>query len=278
MSIRLFFIFFALCSYGCTKNSEPLESKPLAKVGNKTLYLDEIKHTVPQYLLSADSVTVVTNFTDQWIRNQVLYREAIRLGIHENSDVQSRIENATKDILIGELRNQIQLNSTSLNISEDEVARFYMANKVMFVLKERHVKVRHLFALDVDSITLAREQLMAGNIWNEIVNNHAMDKEYSLLSDTQLVAFSQAFSSYPKLKSLLGLIGFNEVSPITLESGYYHLIQIVEDRPSGDHPEISYVFDNIKEWLLFDRSRRAFKSYEQNLLVQAEANGEIVIY
>jgi len=276
--IRLFIIFFALYSYGCTKYSEPLESKPLAKVGKKTLYLDEIKHTVPHYLLSADSVTVVKNFTDQWVRNQVLYEEAIRLGIHENSDVQSRIENSTKDILIGELRNQIQLNSTSLNISEEEVASFYMANKAMFVLKERHVKVRHLFALDFDAITLAREQLMAGNSWDEIVNNHATDKEYSLLSDSQLVAFSQAFSSYPKLKSLLALIGFNEVSSITIESGYYHLIQLVEDRPAGDYPEISYVFNSIKEWLIFDRSRRAFKSYEQNLLVQAEANGEIVIY
>lgn len=263
---------------GCNQHSDKVKSTPLAKVGDRTLYFDEIKQSVPEYMLKTDSASFVRNYVDQWIRNQVLFDEAIRLGLDENPILKNRIEKATKDILIAELRNQIQLNNISEEITEEEVAQFYTTNREMFVLNERHVKVRHLFSLDNEALSRARNELAAGAAWETIVSEYAIDTEYSLQTDKQLVAVSQAFSGYPTLKSYLGVIGLNEVSPITQESGYYHFIQIVEDRPEGDHPELPYVFDRIQEWLRLDRSRRSFKTYEQNLLVQAEANGEIVIY
>jgi hypothetical protein len=263
---------------GCTSATLQEEPTTLAKVGNKVLYLSEVKQTVPEYIFATDSATVVKNYIDQWIRNQVLLDEAVRLGLDRIPLIQDRINNATRDILVAELRNQIQLNSLPQSVSEEEVAQFYTTNRDMFVLNERHVKVRHLFNTNSELLETAREDLIAGTLWVEVVNKYATDVEYSLQTDKQLVAVNQAFSGQPTLKSFLGVIGLNEVSPITQEAGYYHFIQIVEDRPAGDHPELPYVFDKIQEWLKLDRSRRAFKTYEQNLLVQAEANGEIVIY
>lgn len=278
MNSRYFIVILVLCSFGCSKQSDQSNSAPLVKIGDRVLYFEEIEQSIPAYLISTDSSSVVSNYVDQWIRSQVLYDEAIRLGLESNPVIKKRIDTAIRDILIAELRNQIQLNSISESISEQEVAQFYTNNREMFVLNERHVKVRHLFSLNNEEISAARIELAAGAPWEAIVSKYAIDPEYSLQTDNQLIAVSQAFSGYPTLKSYLGVIGLNEVSPITQESGYYHFIQIVEDRPEGDHPELPYVFDRIQEWLRLDRSRRAFKTYEQNLLVQAEANGEIVIY
>lgn len=278
MNALYFIVGLILISSGCANNTEQFDSQPLAKVGKNILYFDEIKQTLPEYLITSDSATVVDNYIDQWVRNQVMYDEAIRLGLNANPIVKKRIESATRDILLSELRNQIQLNTVSESVTEEDVALFYTTNREMFVLNERHVKVRHLYSLDSESIVTARVQLAAGVSWEEIVSTYAVDKEYSMQTDKKLIAVSQAFSGFPVLKSYLGVIGLNEVSPIAQESGYYHFIQIVEDRPTGDHPELPYVFDRIQEWLKLDRSRRAFKTYEQNLLVQAEANGEIVIY
>lgn len=278
MKRRLIITALILSFFGCSQSTDQLASEPLAKVGDRTLYFDDLKQSVPDYMFKTDSIAVVRNYMEQWIRSQVLLDEATRLGLDANPVIKNRIEKAIKDIMIAELRNQIQLNSVSDSISAEEVARFYTSNREMFVLNERHVKARHLFSLDNVTITTARTELASGVPWDEIVSKYAIDPEYSMQTDKQLVAVSQAFSGYPTLKSYLGVIGLNEVSPITQESGYYHFIQIVEDRPEGDHPELPYVFDRIQEWLRLDRSRRAFKTYEQNLLVQAEANGEIVIY
>lgn len=278
MNHGLIIVVLVLGFLGCTQHADRPSTEPLAKVGDKVLYFDEIEQSVPEYMLAKDSISVVRNYVDQWVRNQVLLDEAIRLRLDTNPVINTRIDKAKRDILISELRNQIQLNNITESISDEDVAQFYTTNREIFVLNERHVKVRHLFSLDYDAISTARTELAAGSSWEAIVSKYAIDTEYSLQTDKQLVAVSQAFSGYPTLKSYLGVIGLNEVSPITQESGYYHFIQIVEDRPTGDHPELPYVFDRIQEWLRLDRTRRAFKTYEQNLLVQAKANGEIVIY
>jgi len=278
LNSRVIIIVLVLGFFGCTQRTDRLDTEPIAKVGDKVLYFYEIKQSVPEYMFAKDSISVVRNYIDLWTRNQVLLDEAIRLRLDTNPVIKTRIEKATSDILIAELRNQIQLNNITENISEEEVAQFYTTNRDMFVLNERHFKVRHLFNFDNDAISSARIELAAGASWDVIVSKYAIDKEYSLQTDKQLIAVSQAFSGYPTLKSYLGVIGLNEVSPITQESGYYHFIQIVEDRPMGDHQELPYVFERIQEWLKLDRSRRAVKTYEQNLLVQAKANGEIVIY
>ena len=278
MNALYFIIGLILISSGCANNVQQFDSLPLVKVGNNMLYFDEIKQSVPEYLISSDSATVVDNYIDKWVRDQVLYEEAIRLGLNTSPIVKKRIESATRYILLSELRNQIQLNTVYETVTEEEVALFYTRNREMFVLNERHVKVRHLYSHDSELLATARVQLAAGVSWEEVVSTYAVDKEYSMQTDKMLIAVSQAFSGYPVLKSYLGVIGLNELSPIAQESGYYHFIQIVEDRPTGDHPELPYVFDRIQEWLKLDRSRRVFKTYEQNLLVQAEANGEIVIY
>lgn len=261
----------------CSTSVDKQGAKPLAKVGNHYLYFNDITNSVPDYILRSDSAAVVRAYVDQWVRNQVMYNEAIRLRLNTSEVIKNRIENSTRDILIAELQTQIQLNS-SVSVSDDEVTQFYSNNRNMFVLRERHLKVRHLFNSDRNVVDKARAELISGDSWDEIAAIYATDKEYSLQTDRQLVAFSQLFSGYQTLQSYLGAVGLNEVSPIAQESGYYHFIQIVEDRPVGDHPELTYVFDKIREWLSLDRSRRAIKAYEQNLYVQAEANREIVIY
>jgi hypothetical protein len=263
---------------GCSTSVDKQSAKPLAKVGNHYLYFDEITKSVPDYILRSDSAAVVRAYVDQWVRNQVMYNEAIRLRLNTSDVIKNRIEKSTRDILVAELHTQIQLNSSSVSVSDEEVTQFYTNNRNMFILRERHLKVRHLFNSDRNVVENARAELLSGNSWDKIAAIYAKDKEYSLQTDRQLVAFSHLFSGYPTLQSYLSAVGLNEVSPLAQESGYYHFIQIVEDRPVGDHPELPYVFDKIKEWLSLDRSRRAIKAYEQNLYVQAEANREIVIY
>lgn len=278
MKVILPILILTLSTIGCSDTVDRQNGHPLAKVGDQYLYFDEIRNNIPDYVIKADSASAVDTFVDQWVRSQVMYNEAVRLGLNESEVIKQRIDKATRDILITELNNQIQLNNRLATVSDSDVSQFYTNNRDMFVLRERHLKVRHLFNSDRTQVEAARSSLIAGASWDEIVGNYATDTEYSLQTDRQLVAISQIFSGNPTLQSYMGAIGLNEVSPIAQESGYYHFIQIVEDRPVGDHPELPYVFDNIKEWLSLDRSRRAIKSYEQNLYVQAEANGEIVIY
>jgi len=263
----------------CRSGAGEYSDIALAKVGNRILTLDDAISSIPVYILKADSVQAVQRYVDRWVRDQVLYDEAIRLGLNNATVIQNRLQKAQNEILIAELRYQIQQsNEEHTQINDSEIALFYEHNRGMFVLNERHVRVRHLIAASQQAAEQARMSLLNDLSWDEIAREHAVDVEYSISTNLEFVAYSQALIGFGTLRSVFLAVGLSEVSPITRESGYYHFIQIVEDRPAGYHPELNTVFPKIKEWIQLDKARRNIKNYEQNLYLQAQANGEIVIY
>ncbi|HAC15351.1 MAG TPA: hypothetical protein DCE78_05325 [Bacteroidetes bacterium] len=280
MKCGLFYLLFlTVLTIGCTSSVEESNRVPLALVGDNTLYLDEAIRNIPGFLLENDSLKSVQQFRDNWIRDQVLFDEALRLGLDNHESVQEKLKKSNRDILVSSMRDQILLNSTStFEISNAEVSTFYEANRNQFVLQNRHVRVRHLFSETNEEAEAARNSLINGASWQQIVQDFAIDKMYSMSTDNELISEVDALNGYPTMKSYLQVVGLMEVSPIYKEDEYYHFIQIVEDRPPGDHPDLSMVFDQIKNWLQMDKSRKSIQAYEQNLYLQAEANNEIVIY
>jgi hypothetical protein len=263
----------------CSSGSGESTDIDLAKVGDRILTLNDAITAIPVYILMADSAQAVQRYVDRWVRDQVMYDEAIRLGLHNATDIQKRLQKVQHEILIAELRYQIQRsNEEHTQINDSEVALFYEQNRGMFVLNERHVRVRHLIATSQQAAEQARLSLLNGLSWDEIAREYAVDVEYSISTNSELVPYSQALIGFGTLRSVFLVVGLSEVSPVTQESGYYHFIQIVEDRPAGYHPELNTVFPKIKEWIQLDKARRNIKNYEQNLYLQAQANGEIVIY
>jgi hypothetical protein len=49
------------------------------------------------------------------------------------------------------------------------------------------------------------------------------------------------------------------------------------EKPKGEHPDLEWLLSEIQQWLLLEKKRTSFKSYQQNLYLQAEANNEIEI-
>ena len=273
------FILAMILLAGCSDTIEKSDRTPLAKVGDQTLYLDEAIRNIPVFLYQSDSLKSVQQFRDNWIRDQILFDEAQKLGLEDFEIVQEKLEKSKREILITSMRDQILFNtSTTAEITNAEVSAFYESNRNQFVLQHRHVRVRHLYTETDEEAESARNQLINGTSWQQIVQDYAVDKNYSESTDNELISEVDAFNEFPTMKSYLQVVGLMEVSPIFKEDEYYHFIQIVEDRPPGDHPDLSMVFDQIKKWLQMDKSRKSIQVYEQNLYLQAEANNEIVIY
>lgn len=277
--LKYFFVLVLFASFGCAKETKPDKSAEIARVGNNILYIGEILSHLPDVAIQRDSARIIDEYRDNWINSQVLYQEAQRVGIDKHPIVRSRIERSIRDIVVHELREQVLMNLVPhSDITNQEITSFYEQNRAMFVLQERHVRVRHMISETYELATLAGQALLAGETWDKVVELYAVDKPYSTETEYQLIAISEALVGFNTMRSYLQVIGLFEVSPIFKEDEYYHFIQIVEDRPAGDHPELQYVFEKIRDWIWLEKSRRALKNYEQNLYLQAQANNEIVIY
>jgi hypothetical protein len=72
-------------------------------------------------------------------------------------------------------------------------------------------------------------------------------------------------------------IGLSEISVIEKVGNEYHFVQLLEEKPKGEHPDLELLLSEIQQWLLLEKKRTSFKSYQQNLYLQAEANNEIEI-
>jgi hypothetical protein len=260
----------------CVTDNRPVDKTIIARVGTSYLTLEHIRNSVPQSLWEADSIAAITNFRDNWISRQVLYQEALRLNFQNEPEIQSRINRSRQDILSAALQDRIILNeSLELAVTMEEVQNYYEDNRDQFVLQERYLRVRHLASDNLNDSREGKSQLMRGIPWETVVERFGMNQQETLRRSNQFYPESTILNDVPPMRDYLRVIGITEVSPIRSHEGIFHWVQIVEDRPRGDHPDIDWIFEQIREWLKVEKRRRAIRIYEQNLLIQAQSNNEI---
>lgn len=274
MRISYLFIFLILLS-SCTrksKNTEPV----LARVGNSVLLFEEAKNAIPEYIFKNDSLTALKRYRDEWIQQQIILQEAYRLRINRQPDVQKRLEKireeyitkAAQEYIIGEM-------NTDLQVSDEEARSYYQENKESFVLEERYVRYRHMISSSLSDAQNARQDLLRGIDWETVAYNYSVNPEVAIRESERFWPESVAGGDVAILNRYLHLIGLSEITVIERVGSQYHFVQLLEERAKGDHPDLEWLIDQIKEWLVLEKRRKAFNTYVKNLYLQAQANNEI---
>ncbi|MCL1967298.1 MAG: peptidylprolyl isomerase [Fibromonadales bacterium] len=103
----------------------------VAEIENSKLRLDELREVKAK----GDSFSKEewVSHIDAWINSEVMYREALKRGLHKDSAVQKLIKNAEKKILIDRLRLAISVSDVDI-VSDKELQEFYEDNKELFRL------------------------------------------------------------------------------------------------------------------------------------------------
>tara|TARA_R110000868_G_scaffold304437_28_gene565510 strand:+ start:4960 stop:5814 length:855 start_codon:yes stop_codon:yes gene_type:complete len=269
----LFGLLFFLGS--CTRKSN-LNEPALARVGSAILTFSDAREAIPIHIFENDSVKALMNYRDEWIEQQIILQDAYRLRVHRQPEVQNRlhtIENdfiakVAQDYILGELDQELQVNN-------EEARAYYQENKDSFVLEERYVRYRHIIASSLTNAQNARNDLLRGVEWEIVANDYSINSEVSIRESERFWPESIAGGDVDILNRYLRVIGLSEISVIERVGNQYHFVQLLEERAKGDHPDLDWLIDQIKEWLILEKRRRAFNTYVKNLYLQAQANNEI---
>lgn len=259
----------------CTRKST-LKEPALARVGSSILTFTEAKDAIPILVFNTDSIKAYKNYRDAWIEQQIILQDAYRLGVHRQPEIQNRltkIENdfiakVAQDYILGELEQELQ-------VSDQEARAYYQENKDSFVLEERYVRYRHLIAASITDAQTARNDLLRGIDWEIVANDFSVNPEVALRESERFWPETVAGGDVNIMNRYLSVIGFSEISVIERIGDQYHFVQLLEERAKGDHPDLEWLIDQIKEWLILEKRRRAFNTYVKNLYLQAQANNEI---
>jgi hypothetical protein len=126
-----FALMLVLCATQFSCELEFWKEPPLivAEIENSKLRLDELR----KIKANGDSFSKEewVNRIDAWVNSEIMYREALKRGLHKDSTVQSLIKNAEKKILIDRLRLAINNNLVDV-VSDKELQEFYEDNKELF--------------------------------------------------------------------------------------------------------------------------------------------------
>jgi len=260
----------------CTIGTPADDSPVLAVVGGETLTLKQAMQEIPEIVIASDTLSALANYQQSWIESKVLMREANRLGIQNTPEVRNRVERIRAQIMQETLKELIlSQNKDDLFVSRDEAQNYYQENKERFALEERFVRFRHISTrtrVDADN---ARRDIMRGIPWTDVAQQYSVNPELQIRQSNQFWPISMAVADIPIMNRYLNIIGITEISPIQAHGNLFHFVQLREERPVGDHPDLDWLIDQITVWLRLEKSRRLINSYVRNLYLQAEANNEI---
>lgn len=261
---------------GCTM-IEQQDKDIIARVGDTELSRSQARAGISDSIFRQDSLKAYRDYVNAWIRKQLIMQEAERLDLMNSPDMQARWKRAREEVILSGFRDAIMASVEDVEVPEEEARAYYQQNRDKFLLDERYIRFRHMVTSSRNMAENARRDLMRGYEWDRVARAYSLYPELKIAEAERYWPASSALKEYAVLNRYLQVIGVTEISLIENINGQYHFVQLVDERAAGEHPDLDWLIDQIREWLVLEKKRRIYNSYLNNLYLSAQANNEIEI-
>lgn len=144
LAYSLIFVFASLILSACGSFlKDNTEKAPIARVGENYLYKEDIAPLLYDGMTTGDSVTIVTNFINNWASKQLLLSKAkINLPEEKLTEFDALVADYRTDLYTRAYKDALVEQSADSMVTKIQMRRFYEKEKENFRLKERLVKLR----------------------------------------------------------------------------------------------------------------------------------------
>jgi len=125
---------------GCARKDEAITEKPLARVLDRYIFRSDIAGIIPKGLSADDSIAVVRDFVEKWVRNQLILSIAELNLTDEEKDVEQQIDNYRTSLLIYAYEQSYLRQNLDTLVNDEEVEAYYKENQSNFILNESLMK------------------------------------------------------------------------------------------------------------------------------------------
>jgi hypothetical protein len=136
--INILFLVFVV--FKCQKQETAIRI-PVAEVGKKILYHDQIPQIITRDLDGPDSIAMVQNYINKWAKHELLLMRAeANLSQNAKDEIENQIEETRANLLIYQYQRQMMQEKMDTIISEIDLERYYTNNENSFSLNSNIVK------------------------------------------------------------------------------------------------------------------------------------------
>ena len=277
--LTLSLILLQSCDYFTFKKE--VAPQTVARVNDTYLYKDDLMAIFTKDISKKDSITLVNNYINNWIKQQLLLSKA-QLNLENKKDeFEDLVKKYREDLFINSYKEAVVKQYLDTIITEDDIDQFYLNNNEIFKLNEELIKVKY--------IKIGKEDLNKNELLKLFKSTDNKDfeklKEKSLfmkshhLNDSIWIKYSDLINEIPVLKSedkqqLLKKDNFIQKE----DSLSLYLVTIKKVLQSNEIAPKSYITPAIKQMILHQRKLLLLRNIEETLIKDATKKQQFEIY
>ena len=170
---------------GC-KKQEP-GHVPLARLDDETLTLEEVRTQLDT--AQGVSQTQVQYYIQNWLREELLYREAVKRGLDQTEEINRQVETAKRELAINALLEQTVYAHGANEPTTQEVRAYYESHKTEFALQSDVALLSLALFKNRDAATEYRNAVIKKHNWDSVFT--ARQSSMIAHSDSQVPARRQ---------------------------------------------------------------------------------------
>jgi hypothetical protein len=271
---------FSSCNYFNNRN---VEAKPdaVARVHDSYLYKDEISRMVASGTSKEDSALLVSNFIQNWVKQQLILQKAETNLNDEKKDVEKKLIDYRNSLITYIYETELIRQKLDTVVAEEEIEKYYSDNQRNFELKDNIIKVLYLkVKKDAPKIkklkewfksTSAKDRAALEEYCYQFASDFHLDDETWLLFDELLKKVP--VKPFDK-ESFLRNNKFIELE----DSTDLYLVNIREMKIRESLSPLSFVKDDIRVLIVNKRKLDLIKEMEKAVYEEALEKNEFEIY
>ncbi len=257
----------------CHLFDREIDKEVIAKVGNHSLYLNEIENIVGPGTSKEDSIVLINTFIDKWATQKLLLdRARVNLSKEKLNAYDELVSNYKTDLYTKGYVDIIATQSLNTEISESELKSFYEQNKENFLLNEDLVQLRY--------IHVGKENRSVNELKQQLFNFTEKDKKAIEEKSIQFKTISLNDTIWVQaqtVKDKIAVITTENYAQLLKKSnrlelqdslGVY-LIYVKDVLSQNDLAPLSYVKPTIEQIILNKRKLDIIKNLEKDILQDA---------
>jgi parvulin-like peptidyl-prolyl isomerase len=256
---------------GCQRQSDPYSGgRVIAEVNGVKLTMEEIEDQIPTEYREYVSDYEKKAYAEEWIKNELLYQEAVTADFDTDPKIAARLKQITKQ-LVASAYAEAELKARS-KVDSSEVRGFYEKNLQDFAREEEEVRLSHIFVREREIADSAYSALRSGREFGSVAGIFSEDKKSS--PEGGDLGFFSSDNLDPSLSQVAFRLSVGSYSR-PIESAYgYHIIKVTDRKGKGTVREFELVKEDIHNQLLAERQ----KTELEGLLAELEAKSEVIRY
>lgn len=274
--LSLLLIFLMSCN---KKKSEEV----VASAFDYNLYKSDLKGIVPPNTSKSDSILIIKNYINNWIRQKVILHKAEKNLNDNQKDFTEQLESYRSSLVVYTYESKLITQLLDTSVTKNQIEDYYKKNTDNFLLKNNIIKVNYIKLTTKSPYKAKVKQMLFSNSDNAANKNQlykmcTQNAVNFFLEDDTWLLFEDLLKEIPietyDQEAYLRNHRTIEIS----DSSFYYLINIKDFKIKESISPISFEKENIRNIIINKRKLELITKMHDEVYQDALKNKDFKIF